>query len=183
MSKKKLSLEEAKALLGNDKVFYNGRNKFNVVDGGKYHSGITIEIPQDWTIDKSKKPQSPFNYRKCRELTAGMNIDFDGDAEILLGNYRLSKNNRPVFEVSTPTKAKYVLVRVSWGGAFNNSRGQYDSYAKEIGATFFRRSSSNGGGVGNDYWILPVDFVFDMDSRDVSEILQTLEDKDSAYMS
>ena len=178
MSKIKMTLEEAKKYLGSEKVFYNGKNKFNVVDGGKYHSGITIEVPQTWTIDKNKNPQSPFKYRKCRELTDGMNLDFDGDAEILLGNYRLSQNGRPVFEVSTPTKAKYVLPRVEWGGAFNRARGNFDSYAKEVGATFFRRSSSNGGGYGNDYWILPVDFVHNMDSRDVSGILQRLEDED-----
>ncbi len=178
MSKIKMSLEEAKKYLGSEKVFYNGKNKFNVVDGGKYHSGITIEVPQTWTKDKNKNPQSPFKYRKCRELTDGMNLDFDGDAEILLGNYRLSQNGRPVFEVSTPTKAKYVLIRVEWGGAFNRARGNFDSYAKEVGATFFRRSSSNGGGYGNDYWILPVDFVHNMDSRDVSGILQRLEDED-----
>ncbi len=179
MSKKKVTLEEAKEILGSDKIFYNGNRKFNVVDAGKYHSGITIEVPQEWTIDTRRTPESPISYISAKELTDGMNIDFDGDASILLGRYRLSKNGRPVFELTEPTKARDTLVRVSWGGAFNRTRGQYEDYAKEIGASFFTRRSSNGGGAGNDYWILPVDFVRDMKPRDVSAILANIEHKEN----
>ena len=179
MSKKKVTLEEAKEILGSDKIFYNGNRKFNVVDSGKYHSGITIESPQEWTIDKRRKPESPISYISAKELTDGMNIDFDGDASILLGRYRLSKNGRPVFELTEPTKARDTLIRVSWGGAFNRTRGQYEDYAKEVGASFFTRRSSNGGGAGNDYWILPVDFVRDMEPRDVSAILANIEHKEN----
>ena len=105
MSKKKVTLEEAKEILGSDKIFYNGNRKFNVVDTGKYHSGMTIEIPQEWNINKKRKAESPINYISAKELTDGMNIEFNGDAKILLGRYRLSKNGRPVFELTAPTKA------------------------------------------------------------------------------
>lgn len=179
MSKKKVTLEEAKEILGSDKIFYNGNRKFNVVDAGKYHSGITIEVPQEWTIDKRRKPESPISYISAKELTDGMNIDFDGDASILLGRYRLSKNGRPIFELTEPTKARDALIKVNWGGAFDRSRGQYEDYAKEVGASFFTRRSSNGGGTGNDYWILPVDFVRDIGSRDVSLILENIEQKEN----
>lgn len=179
MSKKKITLEEAKEILNSDKIFYNGNNKFNVVDIGKYNSGITIEIPQEWTIGKNKKPKSPINYRSSKELTDGMNIDFDGEASILLGKYRLSKNGRPVFELTEPTKAKDTLIQVQWGGAFNKTRGQYEHYAKEVGASFFTRRSSHGGGTGTDYWVLPVDFVRDMERRDVSNILQNIEQQEN----
>lgn len=178
MSKKKVTLEQAKEILESDKVFYNGNKKFNVVDAGKYRSGITIEVPQEWTIDKKRNPESPIRYIDSRELTDGMNIDFDGDASFLLGNYRLSKNGKPVFELTEPTKAKDVLIKVSWGGAFSRTRGQYREYAEETGATFFTRRSSNGGGAGNDYWVLPVGFVKDMEFRDVSNILKNIQEKE-----
>ena len=61
MSKKKVTLEDAKEILGSDKIYYNGNNKFNVVDVGKYNSGITIEVPQEWTINKNRKPENPMN--------------------------------------------------------------------------------------------------------------------------
>lgn len=183
MSKKKITLEEAKKILESDKVFYNGNAKFNVLDIGKYNSGITIEIPQEWTIDKSRRPESPIRYITNHELTDGMNIDFDGDASFLLGRYRLSKNGKPVFELTEPSKAKDTLIRVSWGGAFNRTRGQYSDYAKETGASFFSRRASNGRGAGNDYWILPVDFVKDMEPRDVSDILEDIERKENERVS
>lgn len=180
MSKKKVTLEEAKEILGIDKIFYNGNRKFNVVSVGKYKSGITIEIPQEWNINKNRQPENPIKYKNVKELTDGMNIDFDGDAHILLGIYRLSKNGRPVFELTDPTKAKDTLVRVDWGGAFNRTRGQSSEYAKEIGATFYTRKRSNGGGLGVDYWILPVNFVNDMEPRDVSAILEEIEKEEKA---
>lgn len=178
MSKKLVELEEAKEVLKSDKVFYNGGNKFNYVDVGKYNSGITIEIPREWTIDKRRNLESPIKYICEKRITDGMNIDFDGNASFLLGKYRLSKNGRPVFEITPPTQAKDVMILVDWGGAFNSSRGQYEEYAKEVGATFFRRRSSNGGGAGCDYWILPVGFVKDMSSRDVSSILKDIEEEE-----
>ena len=52
MSKKKVTLEEAKKILENDKVFYNGENRFNILDTGKYRSGITIVVPQECGIDR-----------------------------------------------------------------------------------------------------------------------------------
>lgn len=179
MSKKKVTLEEAKEILGSDKIYYNGNNKFNVVDVGKYNSGITIEVPQEWTINKNRKPENPMNYILAKELTDGMNIDFEGNASILLGRYRVSKNRRPVFELTEPTKARDTLIKVGWGGAFNRTHGQNKDYAKEVGASFFTRRSSNGGGAGNDYWILPVDFVKDMEPRDISIILSNIEQKEN----
>ena len=180
MSKKKVTLEEAKKILDTDKVFYNGGNKFNVVDTGKYHSGITLEIPQEWTINKRREPESPINYISSKELTDGMNIDFNGDANILLGKFRLSKNGRPVFELTDPSKARDTLIRVSWGGSFNKTYGCQSEYAEKVGASFFTRRTSNGRGLGKDYWILPVNFVKDMEPRDVSAILKNIEQKENS---
>ncbi|MBR3324280.1 hypothetical protein IKG24_01940 [Candidatus Saccharibacteria bacterium] len=51
-------------------------------------------------------------------------------------------------------------MRVSWGGCFNSHRGTYSDEAKAIeGIKYFRRASSNGGGVGNDFWVVPVGFA------------------------
>lgn len=179
MSKKKVTLEEAKQILDTDKIFYNGKEKFNYVYSGKYRPGITIEIPQEWTLNKKRHPECPIQFIECKELTDGMNIDFDGDVDILLGNYRVSKNGRPVFELTKPTEARETLIRVYWGGAFNSTRGQHRSYAEEVGATYFLRKSSNGGGLGYDYWVLPVEYVNDMEPRDVSDILENIEEQEN----
>lgn len=178
MPKRKLKLEEVKNILGFDKIFYNGYSKFNVLHLGKYCSGVTLEIPQEWRLDEYKNPINPIDYRKVRELTDGMNIDFDGNAEVLLGKYRLSKNGKPVFEITEPKEAKDTMILVTWGGSFNKTRGQTISYAKETGAKFFTKRSSNAGGMGADYWILPVGFVKDREERDVTDILEKLQEDD-----
>lgn len=175
MSKVKVDLETAKKILNTDKVFLNGKNKFNVFDGGKYNSGFTIVIPQEWDLNVDEKPENPINYKECKELTDGMNVDFDGEASILLGKYRKSQNGKPVFEITEPIDAKDTLISVSWGGSFNHTQGQSGEYAKEVGAKAFVRCSSNGGGLGTDYWVLPVGFVKDMGKRDVSSILEKLQ--------
>lgn len=177
MSKVKVSLEEAKKILKSDKVFYSGNDKFNFLDIGKYRSGITIEIPQEWNKNKSNNPSSPIKYTSVPELTDEMNIDFDGEVEVIFGKYRLSKNGKPVFSITEPINAKDVLISVSWGGAFNSTRGQYRSYSEETNALYFAKRSSNGGGLGCDYWILPVDFVKDRQRRDVKEILKRVQEE------
>lgn len=64
MSKVKVDLETAKKILNTDKVFLNGKNKFNVFDGGKYNSGFTIVIPQEWDLNVDEKPENPINYKE-----------------------------------------------------------------------------------------------------------------------
>lgn len=176
--KRKITLMEVKNILKTEKVFLNGNN-FNYVNVGKYASGCTLVIPQEWNLDCDGKPESPVRYQEVLELTDNMNIDFNGDANVLFGKYHLSQAGKPVFKITAPNDADDVLILVSWGGAFNSSRGNYGSYAKSIGAKYFRSASSNGGGCGNDYWVLPVNFVYDSDFRDVSELLEQLTDKEN----
>ena len=179
MAIKKITLEEAKEILGTDKIFYNGNNKFNVLRNGRYDCKMTIEIPQEWSLDKNKNPEDPIRYTKNNKLTDGMNIDFNGDAKFLLGKYRLSQKGRPVFELTKPTEAKDALIEVSWGGAFNSSRGQTKEYSNEVKPKHFERRTSGGGGLGSDFWVLPVGFVKDMPDRDVSPILKEIENEEN----
>ncbi len=173
MKKVRVSLEKATERLSAYKVFLSG-NGFNLVDAGKYHSGWTMVIPREWEVDENDEPIVPdiFSYRKNDNLTNGMNVDFDGDCSVLYGNYHKSQTGRPVFAVTDPKNATHVIVRSSWGGAFNHSRGQDSNYAQEIGALEFRRARSNGGGSGYDYYIFPANHINAPEQRDVKEILE-----------
>ena len=175
MAKKKVTLEEAKKLLGTEKIFLNGDDKFNFLDFGKFGSGFTIVIPQEWNLNSDGKPESPISSKSVKELTDGMNIDFDGEATVLFGIYRLSKTGKNVFELTNPKNAKDVFIDVNWGGAFNKARGQDKYAAEEAKAKAYVKKTSNGGGLGVDYWVLPVNYVKDMPDRDVSEILDKVE--------
>lgn len=175
MATKKVDLETARRILKTDKVFYNVLGKLNYVSTGKYGSGYTIVIPDEWTIGRNDELEIPLVYRSCRKLTDNMNLDFDGDAEVMFGKSRVSQTGKRVFELTDPTKSKEVLVRVKWGGPFCKTRGQNTVYAEKVGCTAFVSKNSNGGGAGCDYWILPVGFVRGREARDVSEILQEVE--------
>lgn len=175
--KRKITLEEAKSKLGNEKIFLGKNNSLTVADFGKYRPGVTFVVPDQWTLDDNKIIESPIRWHSVPELTDNMNIDFDSsNVEVVFGEHWTSKGGNPVFKITEPTKAKQVLICAGWGGAFDSSRGHSKNYANEIGADYFRRASSNGGGCGYDYYILPVDFVaFSNENRDVSEILKKVE--------
>lgn len=174
--REKLSLADAKKILKSDRVFLNGNSNFNYVDVGKYASGCTFVIPQEWTIDSYGNPENPLRYQEVPELTDNMNMDFDGNAYVLFGIYHVSQTGKPVFKLTSPDKAQDVLVCIGWGGAFCTTRGFRAWGAPKIGEKYYLRAASNGRGKGNDYWVFPVGYVYNSDSRDVSDILLRLSE-------
>lgn len=176
--KKKVTLMEVKNFLKSEKVFLNGNN-FNYVNVGKYASGCTLVIPQEWNLDCDGKPESPIRYESVPELTDNMNIEFDGCATVLFGMYHVSQAGKPVFKITSPDKAQDIIVRVNWGGAFSKTSGYRMWSAPQIGEKYYLRASSNGGGVGCDYWVFPIGFVYKSDSKNVSDILLGLSETEN----
>lgn len=176
--KRKITLMEAKNILKTEKVFLNGNN-FNYVNVGKYASGCTLVIPQEWSLDCDGKPESPIRYSETPEITDNMNIEFDGRATVLFGMYHVSQAGKPVFKITSPDKAQDILVRVNWGGAFSKTSGYRMWSVPKIGEKYYLRASSNGRGVGNDYWVFAIGFVYKSDSKDVSDILFRLSEEET----
>ncbi len=178
MGKRRVSLEEAKKILKNDKVFIAGKN-YNVLDTGKYHSGWTLVLPQEWELDENDNPMIPdiYDARKCTELTDGMNLDFNAECFVRFGRYRKSTSGKPVFELTDPKDAKHVMITADWGGPFIHTRGNHYDDIKETGVLEFTRARSNGGGTGYDYYIVPIDYINDPMERDVSEIVRNEQKK------
>ena len=90
--KKEISLEDAKKSLQSDKVFinYNG-DKFTMPQYGKYQPDITFEFSTKFMVGNTEDQNiSDLKFRPFKKYTDGMNMDFDGDPDVLFGNFRTS---------------------------------------------------------------------------------------------
>ena len=154
-----MTLAEVKAYFDEERCFET-ETGFLVNYFGKYRPNITFIVPKVYDLDKNGKPINPLHYVEDREVTDNMNLDFDGSASFIFGDFWRSKKGSACFRPKSPMKAKHLLIRVDWGGCFNSHRGNYSDDIRGIdGVLYFRRASSNGGGSGYDYWVLPVGYT------------------------
>lgn len=157
--KKTMTLAEAKVYYDEERCFET-ETGFLVNDFGKYRPNITFIVPKTYDLDKNGKPINPLHYTEDREVIDNMNLDFDGSASFIFGNFWRSKKGGACFRPKNPMQAKHLLIHVGWGGCFNSHRGNYSDDVKGIdGVLYFRRASSNRGGAGCDYWVLPVGYT------------------------
>lgn len=147
------TLADVKAKYG-DKVVATGTS-YVINAYGKYQPNVSFVLAKDFTGD-------PLKYRSdapAREMIAGLGLGFgtsESGVSVLFGDFWSSKAGKPHFRPTLPQVAKHVIIRADWGG-FNHPRTRGIWSAPE-GAAYFRRASSNGGGTGYDYYVLPVGF-------------------------
>lgn len=156
--KKALRLAEVKALFGSELVFET-RDCFLVKQFGKYMPNLVFVLSKEFSLDKDGKPVSPIKYVRDTDITDDLNLVFNGDPKILFGDYWISRKGSRCFRPKSPLEAKHLLVKVSWGGA-DEIHGSRGNYPEDIpaGVLYFRHARSNAGGMGYDYWIIPVDY-------------------------
>ena len=153
-----LTLSEVKAIYG--ETCFETETSFGVNLFGKYQPNMTFIIPKVFDLGKDGKPISPMSYVEDREVTGNMNLDFDGSASFIFGDFWRSKKGGACFRPKNPMQAKHLLIEVSWGGCFNKHRGRREDEVNDIeGVLYFRRARSNQGGLGSDYWVVPVGFT------------------------
>lgn len=135
-------LQDAGIKLGENAIVLDNK-KFLINNHGKYCSGITF------IIDPREIPN--YKYFQDRRLQETLNVFWDGKPTFMYGNYWKSKKGSNCFAPCDKMKAKHLLIRLDWGGSFNSSRG-----STELQNTlYFKRASSNGGGNGYSYYIIP----------------------------
>ncbi len=156
--KKALRLAEVKALFGSELVFET-RDCFLVKQFGKYLPNLVFVLSKEFSLDKDGKPISPVKYVRDVDITDNLNLVFNGDPKILFGDYWISRKGSRCFRPKSPLEAKHLLVKVSWGGA-DETHGSRGNYPEDIpaGVLYFRHARSNAGGMGYDYWVIPVDY-------------------------
>lgn len=175
---KKMTLTDVRGMFG-EKCFETDTS-FGVNQFGKYNPNMTFIIPKVFNLGKDGKPVSPISYTEDKEVIDNMNLDFDGSAAFIFGDFWHSKKGGACFRPKDPMQAKHILIRVDWGGCFNSHRGTYEDEAASIdGVLYFRRASSNGGGSGYDYWVVPVGFTRIIHDEEIDG--NTISDHSAAF--
>lgn len=155
---KTLRLAEVKALFDSELVFET-RDCFLVKQFGKYLPNLVFVLSKEFSLDKDGKPISPVRYVRDVNITDNMNLVFNGDPKILFGDYWISKKGSKCFRPKNPMTASHLLIKVAWGGA-DETHGSRGNYPEGIpaGVLHFRHARSNAGGMGYDYWVIPVEY-------------------------
>lgn len=123
---------------------------------GKYQPNISFVLDKDFGGD-------PLKYRSdapTRDMVAGLGLGFgtgESAIDVLFGDFWLSKSGKPHFRAKSPQTATHFIVCARWGAGQGGSRTR-GSWGAPNGAAYFRRASSNGGGTGLDYYVLPVGY-------------------------
>lgn len=158
--KKLMSLAGVKAFFDNEKCFET-ETGFLVNEFGKYHPNICFVVDKEFNLNEYNTPINPLEFIEDYEVTANMNVDFNGEPKFLFGDFWISKKGEACFRPKDAMEAKHMLIRSSWGGSYNQTRGRKPSEVEQIkDVLYFRHATSNGGGEGYDYWVVPVGFRY-----------------------
>jgi len=123
--------------------------KFLLKDFGKYRTDLLI-ISDNPEINYEKISPQEFNLDK-------------GDLTFIKGTFFVTKKGANAFRIEE--KGNHLLLRDDWGGAFNRYRG--GSLFELDNLLYKRRASSNGGGTGYDYVVVPVGTKYEISIEDL----------------
>lgn len=178
------TLANVKALYG-DKVVETARS-FVIIAYGKYLPGISFVLHKGFGGDPLEYRQDP----PTKKMVANMGISFgapESGVSVLFGDFWLSRYGKPHFRPKSPQTATHVIVKVGWGGCGQpRTRG---AWSAPDGVTYFRRASSNTGGAGYDYYVVPIGYhlIYDemggdavgvKDSEQAAEIRRSYKEYD-----
>lgn len=126
--------------------------KFLIRDFDKYRSGLCFV---------SSIPVIPFTEVSPSDLNLPK-----GCLKAVYGFFYLSKKGTKCFKCSSKEQATHMLLQDNWGGPFNSYRGN-TLPGVESGALYYHRASSNGGGSGYDYAVVPSNWNYSLSEDEI----------------
>lgn len=131
---------------------------------GKYKSGLGIIVPKNSAqVDAEKRYINLFSFRDRISYEA-LNLGGKGFIDVVRGDFFVSKKGTKLFKVNP--RGKHYLLKDEWGGCFNEYRGG-KLPTIDRGAVYYRRASSNGGGCGNDFAVITIDWRNTLSEEDL----------------
>ena len=149
---KALSLVEAKKAYETEKVFETEKG-FLVNMFGKYQPNVSFIVPKEHELDEKGNAVPYTVFIEDKDITSEMDMEWNGEPEILFGDFWRSKKGGACFRPKAADKAQHILVKVHWGGSYRLGTGRPEGIP---GALYFHRSVSNQGALGYDYYVFPV---------------------------
>lgn len=140
--------------------FYNPQKSIKLVNGetlicrfGKYEPGLCFVLSDETVAEK------------WMDSFIDLNINFDAfNISWMIGEFWISRKGSSCFRPTS--NGHHVLIRASWGGSFEPSRGnEYTEVKKD--ALYARQSASHGGGCGYNYYVFPKDFKKEVTIDDI----------------
>lgn len=123
---------------------------------GKYQPGIAFFINED---------NNTIGWLDRNIHRLDLNIEFDASGiKWIPGDFWISKKGTKCFRPKE--NGEHVLVEASWGGCFDDTRGTEYNKVKDL-AIYARCASSNGGGMGCNYYIFPREFHNELTEDDI----------------
>ena len=131
---------------------------------GKYKSGLGIIVPKNSAqVDAEKRYIKLFSAEN-RISYEELNLGGKGLVDAVRGDFFVSKKGTKLFKVNP--SGKHYLLKDEWGGCFNDYRGG-KLPTTDRGAVYYRCASSNGGGCGNDFSVIPIDWKNTLSEEDL----------------
>ena len=116
---------------------------------GKYEPNIVFVLKNEYKSYLYDFEDMPSDVRH------EINIKWDGTPYVMYGRYWISKKGSKCFTPTSKDMATHILIKNSWGGAFDHTRGREYDLVSEM-AEYSKSASSNGGGLGNSYYVLKI---------------------------
>ena len=114
---------------------------------GKYNPDIVFVLKDEYkSYIQEYEPMH-------NDMRTALNIPWDGEPTVMYGRYWISKKGSPCFTPTSKDMATHILIKNSWGGAFDHTRGREFDLASSL-SEYSRHASSNGGGTGYCYYIM-----------------------------
>lgn len=114
---------------------------------GKYEPNIVFVLKNEYKSYLYDFEDMPSDVRH------EINIKWDGTPYVMYGRYWISKKGSKCFTPTSKDMATHILIKNSWGGAFDHTRGREYDLVSEM-SEYSKSASSNGGGTGYCYYIM-----------------------------
>ena len=172
-----------------------GHDVATIEKNGMFDPGLTVEVDKSIMYDFVNKGNGELLFRPFPEYTDGMNMQFNGGAEVLFGNFKV-ENNKSIFSITDPREAEQVMVRVGID-EYGFEPGQTPDSPEAQSAKFFstvnqpkwyaphdlnRLNLEDDPPIGVyehgiNFYVLNVGHVLGEPDRDVSKFLEEMADQ------